>query len=565
MKTHLHFPFALTAMACFCLFTLVAPSSRADEKLPATIGSIERLDPALDALLPKDAKIEVLGGGYEWSEGPAWKAVGDAGIVLFSDIPNNVIMQWEPGKQPKKYLEKVGYSGAKPYAGAEPGTNGLLFDDQGGLWMCCHGDRCIKYMDASGKTKVIVDNYEGKKLNSPNDLALHSNGDLYFTDPPYGLPKRYEDPARELDWCGIYRYSKDGKLTLLTKEMTRPNGIAFSPDEKTLYSAQSDPAAAIINAFPVKEDGTLGEPKTIFDATKWVGQRPGAPDGMAVDSKGNLWATAPGGVYILTPEGKILGRLNTGERTANCTFGGKDGKTLFVTADMWFCKVETSVTGAAFAAVDTPKDLISGTGEGWRALTKDDFTNCNLDEDTFVWDGDLIKCKGSPVGVIRSVKPYTNFEMVAEWKHLKYAGNSGIFVWAPLKVLDSLKRNALPHGIEIQVLDLGYEEQWLKNKGKPSDWFTSHGDVFPVGSSDMKPFPPVAPNGKRSFPSKRVSKGVGEWNHYYIRAVDGEVRLWVNGEEVSGGSDCKPATGYICLESEGAPIEFKNLRIKELP
>jgi hypothetical protein len=156
--------------------------------------------------------------------------------------------------------------------------------------------------------------------------------------------------------------------------------------------------------------------------------------------------------------------------------------------------------------------------------------------------------------------------MVAEWKHLRSGGNSGIFVWASEEALASIKPGQLPPGgIEVQVLDHGYTEQYEKSSGKKADWFTSHGDVFPVGASKMKPFPPTAPNGQRSFPRKNLSKGINEWNHYYVRAINGEIRLWVNGEEVSGGEKCEPATGFLCLESEGAPVEFRNLRIRELP
>lgn len=221
------------------------------------------------------------------------------------------------------------------------------------------------------------------------------------------------------------------------------------------------------------------------------------------------------------------------------------------------------------ATVAEPQDLskafIDGSGPGWRALTGADFEHVNCQPDTWTWHGGTVHCTGQPVGVIRFKHPVTNFELVAEWRHLKPAGNSGIFVWTPKKSLDGLKPGQLPHGIECQVLDLGYTERYEKQTGKKADWFTCHGDVFPVGESDMKPFPPTAPNGKRSFPSKNLTRGVGEWNHYYIRAINGEVRLWVNGEEVSGGTDCSPATGFLCLESEGSPVDFRNLRIRELP
>ena len=212
-----------------------------------------------------------------------------------------------------------------------------------------------------------------------------------------------------------------------------------------------------------------------------------------------------------------------------------------------------------------PKAFIDGTGPGWRALTEEDFTNVNCRDDTWNWVDGEAHCTGQPVGVIRTKQKFTNLELVAEWRHLKDAGNSGIFLWLVDDSIVNLPPGKLPHGIEVQVLDLGYETRWEEKHGKPSDWFTSHGDVFPVGAADMTPFPPVAPNGKRSFPSKRLSKGVGEWNHYYVRAINGEVRLWVNGEEVSGGTGCTPSSGYLALESEGSPVEFRNLRIRELP
>ena len=210
--------------------------------------------------------------------------------------------------------------------------------------------------------------------------------------------------------------------------------------------------------------------------------------------------------------------------------------------------------------------LITGEGEGWVSLTENDFQNVNTDSDTWKWKDGTIFCKGTPVGVTRSKKKYTNFEMVATWRHMKHAGNSGIFLWASEDGLEGLKPGQLPKaGIEVQILDHGYAENYEKANKKKSDWFTTHGDVFPVGKSKMTPFEPKSPKGSRSFPSKNVSKGVGEWNHYYIKAINGEVRLWVNGEQVSGGKDCDPKTGYLCLESEGSPIEFKGLKIKELP
>ncbi len=212
-----------------------------------------------------------------------------------------------------------------------------------------------------------------------------------------------------------------------------------------------------------------------------------------------------------------------------------------------------------------PKAGIDGTGPGWREMAKDDFTHVNCEPDTWSWRDGVIHCTGQPVGVIRSKKVYKNFELSLQWRHLRSAGNSGVFVWVPEKSLKDLPPGKLPHGIEVQILDHGYAEQYEKRSGKKADWFTTNGDVFSVGSSKMTPFPPVSPNGKRSFPTKQLSKGVDQWNHYYIRAINGEIRLWVNGQEVSGGTGCDPAQGYLCLESEGSPVEFKQIRIRELP
>jgi gluconolactonase len=311
-----------------------------------SLGNIVRLSPELDALLDRDAELEVLGSGFDWAEGPVWvPGEGEGkGHLLFSDIPPNQVIKWVEGEGTSVFLEPSGYTGATDYGG-EPGSNGLILDSKGQLVSCEHGDRRLSVMTKDGGKRTLVDNFEGKRLNSPNDATFKSNGDLYFTDPPYGLPNRWEDPRRELDFCGVYRLSTDGELTLLTKEMTRPNGIAFSPDEKTLYVAQSDPKAALWKAFPVKEDGTLGESRVFFDATPMVGKHKGLPDGLKVDSAGNLWATGPGGVHIFSPSGDPLGRIDTGEATANCGWGG-DGSVLYITADMYLCRIQTKVKGA---------------------------------------------------------------------------------------------------------------------------------------------------------------------------------------------------------------------------
>jgi hypothetical protein len=213
-----------------------------------------------------------------------------------------------------------------------------------------------------------------------------------------------------------------------------------------------------------------------------------------------------------------------------------------------------------------PRAFLDGTGPGWKALGENDFVNVNCDPDTWSWKDGVVRCTGKPVGVARTRKPVVNFELVAQWRHLHPGGNSGIFVWAAESALEGIRPGTLPRGgIEVQILDHGFKEQYEKRSRKKADWFTTHGDVFAVGSSKMTPFPPVSPDGSRSFPSKNLSKGVGQWNHYYVRGINGEVRLWVNGEEVSGGTSCEPRAGYLCLESEGAPVEFRHLRLRELP
>lgn len=306
-----------------------------------SIGKIHREDPALDAIIPKDAHLEVLSSGFEWAEGPVWWKKEKA--LLFSDIPRNSVMIWREGKGVSLYLKPSGYTGAGDYS-LEPGSNGLVFDPEGRLVSCEHGDRRVSVLTAGGGKRTLVDNYEGKRLNSPNDAVYKSNGDLYFTDPPYGLPKQADDPSREMDYCGVFRLSKDGKVTLLTKEMTRPNGIAFSPDEKTLYVANSDPKKANWMVFPVNADGTLGKSKVLADVTPMVSKLPGLPDGLKVDRTGTIFATAPGGVHIYTPAGKLLGRIETGEKTANCAWGD-DGTTLYITADMYICRVRNIKPG----------------------------------------------------------------------------------------------------------------------------------------------------------------------------------------------------------------------------
>lgn len=330
----------------FASVGLHPPLGSAQEKPAQTIGGFDRKDPRFDALIPKDAKIEVLAGGFRWTEGPAWDK--KTGAILFTDIPNNRVMRWSPKDGLSEFLKPSGYTGKAEFKGEEPGANGLAFDKAGNLILCQHGDRRVARLKADKTFETIVDRYMGKRFNSPNDLVFAKNGDLYFTDPPYGLPGQMNDPAKELDFQGVYRLNAKGELTLLTKEMTRPNGIGLSPDEKTLYVANSDPDKAIWMAFPIKDDGTLGPGKVIHDATAEVkAKKPGLPDGLKVDQKGNVFATGPDGVFVFAPDGTYLGKIIIGDKNANCGFGD-DGSTLYICANDKLVRVKTTTKGLGF-------------------------------------------------------------------------------------------------------------------------------------------------------------------------------------------------------------------------
>ncbi len=241
-------------------------------------------------------------------------------------------------------MNPSGYTGVT-YYGLEPGSNGLALTAEGELILCEHGDRRVSKLTKDGGKITLADKYQGKRLNSPNDAVVAKNGDILFTDPPYGLPMREKDPRRELDHFGVYRIvAKTGELQLLTTELQRPNGIALSPDESKLYVAQSDPAKAIWMQFDVDKEFKVSNGKVLYDATSQVGKLPGLPDGMTVDKQGNLWATGPGGIYVFNAAGELLGRLLTNERTSNCTFG-EDGSTLFATVDSYLIRVKTKTSG----------------------------------------------------------------------------------------------------------------------------------------------------------------------------------------------------------------------------
>ena len=336
----------LVAMTTCVLLAAGTMAPAAEKKAYPSFGTIERKDPRFDQLIPKDAVLEKIGEGFDWAEGPVWNKKGK--YLLFSDIPPNSVMKFKEAEGVTLFLKPSGYTGGKP-RGGEPGSNGLHFDAQGRLILCQHGDRRIARLNADNKSfETLADRYEGKRFNSPNDAVFKSNGDLYFTDPPYGLEGLNDDPAKELPFNGVYRLDKDGKVTLLTKEMTFPNGIGFSPDEKTLYVAQSDPKQPIWKAFEVKADGTLGASRVFADSSAWFAAgRKGLPDGLKVDQKGNVFATGPGGVHVFAPDGTHLGTIDTAEATANCGWG-EDGSVLYVCADMYLGRIKTGTKGLGF-------------------------------------------------------------------------------------------------------------------------------------------------------------------------------------------------------------------------
>jgi gluconolactonase len=366
-------PTALAAPLLLGFLAVTTEATAAPPEVPAeiksnsapypTFGSIERLDPGLDKVLAPDAKLEKLAEGFDWVEGPVWirdkKDKKSGGYLLFSDIPPNTIYKWTEGKGISLFMKPSGCHADCDLL-KEPGTNGLALDKKGGLVMCEHGDRRIarlaSLVQPNGKQTALAEKYDGKRLNSPNDLAVHSSGDIFFTDPPYGRTRKdpakaNEMPEKELPFQGVYRLDTKGKVTLLYDGLERPNGIALSPDEKTLYVANSHPPRPIWMAFPIKPDRTLDTAKArvFFDATTLIAKtkRGGMPDGMKVDKDGNLFATGPGGVLVFSPEGKHLGSILTGQATANVAFGD-DGSSLYIMADMFVARIKTKAKGAGF-------------------------------------------------------------------------------------------------------------------------------------------------------------------------------------------------------------------------
>ncbi len=307
---------------------------------------ILRADPGLDEILTPGTKIEKLAGGFLFTEGPVWvpRTADSDGYLLFSDPNNNIIYRWTPDGQLSIYRTKSGYAGADIGEYGQPGSNGLTLDQEARLTINQHGNRRVVRLEKNGQLTVLADRYDGKRLNSPNDLVYKSDGALYFTDPPFGLPKLFDDPRKELPYSGVFRVSPDGKqVQLLTSELSGPNGLAFSPDEKYFYVDNWDEKKKIIMRYEVNSGGTLANGKVFFDMTSAPGED--ALDGLKIDQKGNLYVSGPGGLWIISPEGKHLGTIVGPEHPHNFAWGDDDGKTLYLCARTGLYRVRLNVPG----------------------------------------------------------------------------------------------------------------------------------------------------------------------------------------------------------------------------
>ncbi len=311
----------------------------------AVEGRITRLDSRFDALVPPGASLEQVATGHDWVEGPLWDA--RRGCLLYSDIPRNAVYRVCEGGEPTVFLRPSGYTGPEPFAGREPGANGLAWDASGRLVLAEHGDRRIGRLEADGTRTTLVDRFEGRRLNSPNDLVVAPDGALLFTDPPWGLPGHWRDPGKELGWSGVYRLRPDGELQLLTREFQAPNGIALSPDGITLVVTESMPGEAAWYTLPVRPDGSLGGRRLLLDARPWAARRPGAPDGLKLDRWGHVFGAGPGGVYVIHPDGTLLGVIETGSAASNTAWAG-DGSTLYITAGSRVFRLRTTTRGAGW-------------------------------------------------------------------------------------------------------------------------------------------------------------------------------------------------------------------------
>jgi gluconolactonase len=329
-------------LAASLAFAATAFAAQPPTPFEAMPGRIVRLDPRFDALVATDARLDVIARNHRWLEGPAWNAAEAA--LYYSDIPANAIYRWTTETGSEVFLMPSGYSGGTPFAGREPGSNGLVFDPLGRLVVCEHGDRRITRLETDGTRTVLASRYRGRRLNSPNDAVFASNGDLYFTDPPFGLPDTFTDAARELDLQGVYRRRANGTLELVIADVEAPNGIALSIDERTLYVTDVGATRPAWLAFDLTLDGSVMTRRVIADAAPWMQVRRGGPDGLEPDAAGNLFAAGPEGVFVFAPDGALLGLIDTGVPTANVEWGD-DGQTLFIAAETQILRLRTLTRG----------------------------------------------------------------------------------------------------------------------------------------------------------------------------------------------------------------------------
>jgi gluconolactonase len=342
----------MTTLVLCGLAASATPTTAQLQPRPTREPIITRIDPRFDRLVPVDARLEKIVDDHGWAEGPVW--VRDGGYLLFSDVVKNRIYKWKEREGEGVALDSSGYTGGTPFTGPEPGSNGLALDPAGRLVFAQHGDRRISRREPDGRIVSLVERYRGRRINSPNDLVFRSNGDLYFTDPPFGLPGTFDDPGKELSFQGVYRLARDGVLTLLTSELRAPNGIAFSPDERTLYVSNADRARLVWMAYPVLRDGSLGTGRVLFDGTQAVAGRRGTADGMKVDVEGNIYGAGPGGVYVLTPTGELLGWFDFGGNVGNVAWG-EDGRTLFIAANATVYRIRLADRGAGWPVVQATR------------------------------------------------------------------------------------------------------------------------------------------------------------------------------------------------------------------
>lgn len=325
----------------------LSAASAADAPQFPVVGSIQRESPALDALIDPNARVEKIADGITWAEGPAWLRRG--GYLLLSDPPANTMYRWSDASGLSVFMKPSGYAGTDTAIFREDGSNGLIPDPDGSILMADSGDRAIVRLDPKTKARTfLVRSYQGRKFNSPNDLVLASDGSIWFTDPPYGLKDMDKSPAKELPFNGVYRLLPTGEVRLVDDSLTFPNGILLSPDERTLYVSQSDPAKPVIYAYALDGGGSVTGKRVFADMTALAKQGlPGLPDGMCMDSHGNLFASGPGGIHVLTPKGVELGTIRTQDTTSNCTFG-EDARTLFLTSTHSLVRVRTKTKGLGF-------------------------------------------------------------------------------------------------------------------------------------------------------------------------------------------------------------------------